>query len=429
MVAFAPSGKAFATGGTDGVILLWDAAAGKPMRKLAAHKEWVVALAFSPDGKRIASGGNDNAVRIWDAGSGDVLAEFKGHEKDVRWVDFSADGGTVISGAADGTIRVWDVKARKESRRLGGIDGNCPPVLSADRRLLAYAAGLADEKQHELHVWNVAEWREVRRILAPGGAVRNLAFSPDGAILAEFGNGSEAADDSEAGIFYTVALWEVGTGSLIGRLNEKNLKPILSGLSFSPDGRRLALCHTTKALVWDVSRWPAPAKTPTDPPPIPRLWGDLASSDATQAHRASWAGVASPKEALKELKGRLRPVAAAQVTAIPGLVRQLDSDDFDERQQASRELEKIGSCAESALRRAAKESPSAEVRRRAEDLLTKLDANETRLREVRAIPLLERIGTADAKKLLEELAKGAPDATLTREAKAALERLARRGGS
>ena len=47
------------------------------------------------------------------------------------------------------------------------------------------------------------------------------------------------------------------------------------------------------------------------------------------------------------------------------------------------------------------------------------------LRQVRAIEVLELIGTPDAKLLLRSLAGGAPEARLTREAKAAMERLAR----
>jgi hypothetical protein len=39
------------------------------------------------------------------------------------------------------------------------------------------------------------------------------------------------------------------------------------------------------------------------------------------------------------------------------------------------------------------------------------------------VAFLERIGSADAKKLLEEIAGGAPDARVTKEAKIALERL------
>lgn len=49
-----------------------------------------------------------------------------------------------------------------------------------------------------------------------------------------------------------------------------------------------------------------------------------------------------------------------------------------------------------------------------------------RLREVRAVEALEHVGGAEARRLLEALAKGAPAARLTREARAALERLEKR---
>ena len=108
------------------------------------------------------------------------------------------------------------------------------------------------------------------------------------------------------------------------------------------------------------------------------------------------------------------------------MIAQLDDDEFEKREEASRELEKLGSQAEGALRKAAKAKPSAEVVRRVNDLLKKMDKNAVsgeRLREARALEVLEGIGNADAVKLLEELAKGAADAALTQQAKASLERL------
>ena len=45
------------------------------------------------------------------------------------------------------------------------------------------------------------------------------------------------------------------------------------------------------------------------------------------------------------------------------------------------------------------------------------------LRQIRAIKVLEHLNTADARGLLQELGEGAPEARLTREAKAALQRL------
>jgi hypothetical protein len=81
-----------------------------------------------------------------------------------------------------------------------------------------------------------------------------------------------------------------------------------------------------------------------------------------------------------------------------------------------------------ALRRALAAGPSLEFRRRAEALLERAEAAPVpgSLRAVRATAVLEYAGTAEARRLLRELAAGAPDARLTREAKAALGRLGRR---
>jgi hypothetical protein len=45
------------------------------------------------------------------------------------------------------------------------------------------------------------------------------------------------------------------------------------------------------------------------------------------------------------------------------------------------------------------------------------------LRELRAVWILERIGTPPAREVLEKLAGGFPDAPLTRDAKASIQRL------
>jgi len=74
--------------------------------------------------------------------------------------------------------------------------------------------------------------------------------------------------------------------------------------------------------------------------------------------------------------------------------------------------------------------PALETRRRLEQLIE----NQVRerwspsaewLRIGRALEVLEHIGSPEARQVLQALAEGAPGAMLTREAKAALERLAR----
>jgi hypothetical protein len=98
------------------------------------------------------------------------------------------------------------------------------------------------------------------------------------------------------------------------------------------------------------------------------------------------------------------------------------------REKAGRELEKLGDLAVPALREEWKRAEVLENRRRLEALLEKLEREEwspASLRTLRAIEVLERIGTPGARRLLRRLAEGAPEARLTREARSSLDRLRR----
>jgi len=69
---FAPDGKTFAIGlatrirPAGGMIRIYDAATGKPIRTIKGHAGQVLCLAYSPDGKTLASGSTDCTVLLWD---------------------------------------------------------------------------------------------------------------------------------------------------------------------------------------------------------------------------------------------------------------------------------------------------------------------------------------------------------------------------
>jgi hypothetical protein len=112
------------------------------------------------------------------------------------------------------------------------------------------------------------------------------------------------------------------------------------------------------------------------------------------------------------------------------LLADLDSDQFAVRQKASQELELLGDRAEGPLRGVLDSNPSLELRKRVETLLDKLKSphpfwSGERLRLWRAMQVLEGIGTTEAQAVLKALAAGAPTSPVTKEAKAALERLAK----
>jgi hypothetical protein len=94
-------------------------------------------------------------------------------------------------------------------------------------------------------------------------------------------------------------------------------------------------------------------------------------------------------------------------------------------------LENLGQQVEPALRKALRGQPSVEARRQLERLLVKLHgpvAHPELLRDLRAVKLLELIGSREARQVLHQLAQEIPVNCLTQEARAALARLAGQPG-
>jgi hypothetical protein len=96
------------------------------------------------------------------------------------------------------------------------------------------------------------------------------------------------------------------------------------------------------------------------------------------------------------------------------------------RDRAEADLAGLADLAAPALREVVAKTPSAERRLRAERLLSRLHGpvrDPDRMRIVRAVEVVERLGTPDARELLTAWAGGAEHGLLSREAKAALARL------
>src|SRR5205823_1506468 len=112
------------------------------------------------------------------------------------------------------------------------------------------------------------------------------------------------------------------------------------------------------------------------------------------------------------------PATAYPEEAFTKLLRDLDAGEFKVREAALAELRRLGPRVEIELRRAAAKPASLEAGRRLQTLVAELDepmrAPEA-LRQVRAVAVLERIATPEARRLLQEWAGGLAEARLTRE--------------
>jgi hypothetical protein len=153
----------------------------------------------------------------------------------------------------------------------------------------------------------------------------------------------------------------------------------------------------------------------------------LASEEPMLAFRASWSLASQPRESTSFIKERLRPIASATPAAIRRLIADLDNELFDRREKASKRLASLGIQVEPELRKALARKPSPEMIERIKILLKPIDSpivlDHNRLQTLRAIAVLGRIGTPAARKVLENMAQGAPLDTVTKESKAILKSL------
>jgi hypothetical protein len=160
------------------------------------------------------------------------------------------------------------------------------------------------------------------------------------------------------------------------------------------------------------------------------LWQDLASRDVAVAGKAVRTLVAGRKDSVAFLADRLRarPLTADEKHILK-LIAALDDNAFKVREAATRELEKLGEPAVPLLERAARESPSLEIRRRAGALLKGRNLEEggmtaDQARLLRTIRILEWAGTPAARRALEKAAGGPLEgAGLSGEVQRALQRM------
>ncbi|CUA73492.1 putative WD repeat-containing protein all2124 [Nostoc sp, PCC 7120] [Rhizoctonia solani] len=110
-IAFSPDGQSFASGASDGALIIWDTSTGERIfGPLTGHAGSIHSIAYSPDGTQLASGGWDRTIRLWSSLTGaTVRSPFRGHTHVIHSVVFSPGGDHLVSGSADMTVRIWDV--------------------------------------------------------------------------------------------------------------------------------------------------------------------------------------------------------------------------------------------------------------------------------------------------------------------------------
>ena len=202
--------------------------------------------------------------------------------------------------------------------------------------------------------------------------------------------------------------------------------------AFAPDGKSFVTASSDGTVI--VSKATEFLRRFTPLPPVDlaeqtKLWNDLADTDAKTAQRALVRLASDPEATIKHAQTHMKAAIAPDASKVANWIKELGSETFTVRANAAAELAKLGDLVDPALLKAAEKKESVEVGRRLEELLAKLSVPmRKQLHELRVVALLERIASDDGLALLELLAKGTPEAAITKEARAAKSRL-RTGGA
>jgi WD40 repeat protein len=356
----------------------------------------VKSMAILPEQNRLAFGmlnlapenllGSPQYVVVLDLQTGETVQQFPCK----RVGCFLPCGDTLFSRS----LEAWDLSTGRRRRYDRPADRSYKVAASPDSRVLVTLAG-------KVRLWDLVSGQVIRDFKVPTRTFR-LAVAPGGRVIAT------GSDDA------TVRLWDAASGAELAVLEGHGSR--IESLAFSSAGRRLATAsqdHT--ALVWDLVPHLQKLKPPAPPPDDPMLL-------------RSWHALAYQ---LPPRPAPLKPAPLAtleQQAVIDRSMGQLGDDDNATALQAAARLEAMSYLAVPALRSALRDAKSPDIRKRIESILAEIESPEfvppDRHTTARAIRVLESLVTDHARSVLETLAAGAPDAPQTKQAQAALERIA-----
>ena len=219
--AFTPDGRSLATAGSEGA-RLWDAETGRCIRYFPAS--FGRSVAFSPDGKSLAVGSQNSRIFIWDIATGALRRALRVPRGEVWGLSFLPETNQLLTGAEDG-LRYWELGDFTPGEALPVQFPVRSLAISPDRQTLAVCESIWDVTRGVVTLRDARTGEIKRRITEANSSLGDVAFSPDGQLL--------AVTRFKGGIrIFSVLTGEEKTGF-------DGTRPQGKGAVFSPDGKYL----------------------------------------------------------------------------------------------------------------------------------------------------------------------------------------------
>lgn len=263
-IALSPDGKYIASGSPAGnnyggspkyMVVLWDAATGKVLRKFGQQDGLISALSFSRDSRYLLSGGGgngheigtedaDNSVRLWDITTGNLVKKFDNPGGTIRSLAISPDGKHFVAGVGEvlqvgrpKPIQLWDMQSGTRLLGLDGVTGGAGPLsvgFTSDGKAMFFGGA-------EILLIDPNTGKTIRTFGNGSSYVKNVFFRPGTAELLSVGLGQNP-----------IRLWDMERGAIV-RSFEAGEHGGIENATLSDDGSLLAVSNRDGSfIIWNV---------------------------------------------------------------------------------------------------------------------------------------------------------------------------------